>query len=105
MEQSAVPEVSGVNRTQIVIRLLFTVLFFIVLGIVHFLINLATVFQYVVLLITLKPNEPVRRFANQVAAYGYRVMRYLTLNDNLRPFPFSELPQDMEPPVGEVKFD
>jgi len=40
-----------------------------------------------------------------VAAYGYRVMRYLTLNDNLRPFPFSELPQDMEPPVGEVKFD
>jgi hypothetical protein len=105
MEQSAVPEISGVNRTQIVIRLLFTVLFFIVLGIVHSLINLATVFQYVVLLITLKPNEPVRRFANQVAAYGYRVMRYLTLNDNLRPFPFSELPQDMEPPVSEVKFD
>jgi hypothetical protein len=105
MEQSSVPEVAGGNRTQIVIRLLYTVLFFIVLYIVHFLINLATVFQYVVLLITLKPNEPVRRFANQVAAYGYRVMRYLTLNDNLRPFPFSELPQDIEPPVSEVKFD
>ena len=105
MEQAALPEGSPVSRTQIVIRLLYTVLFLIVFGIVHFLINLATIFEYIVLLITLKPNEPVRRFANQVAAYGYRVMRYLTLNDNTRPFPFSELPQDMEPPVSEVKFE
>jgi hypothetical protein len=105
MEQSSVPEVSPVSRTQIVIRLLYTLLFFIVLGIVHFLINLATIFQYILLLITLSPSEPMRRFANQVAAYGYRVMRYLTLNDNLRPFPFSELPQEMDPPVIEVRFD
>jgi hypothetical protein len=105
MEQSTVPEVTPVSRTQIVIRLLYTLLFFIVLGIVHFLINLATVFQYILLLITLSPSEPMRRFANQVAAYGYRVMRYLTLNDNLRPFPFSELPQEMDPPVSDVKFD
>jgi hypothetical protein len=105
MEQSTVPEVTPVSRTQIVIRLLYTLLFFIVLGIVHFLINLATVFQYILLLITLSPSEPMRRFANQVAAYGYRVMRYLTLNDNLRPFPFSELPQEMDPPVSGVKFD
>ena len=105
MEQSSLPEASPVSRSQIIIRLLYTVLFFIVFGIVQTIINLATVFQYIVLLITLKPNEPVRRFANQVAAYGYRVMRYLTLNDNLRPFPFNELPQDIEPPVSEVKFD
>lgn len=105
MEQSSVPEVSPVTRTHIAIRLFYTVLFLIVLGIVHFLINLATVFQYVLLFITLSPSEPVRRFANQVAAYGYRVMRYLTLNDNVRPFPFSELPQEMEPPEVEVRFE
>ncbi len=105
MEQSSLPEASPVSRTQIFIRLLYTLLFLIVFGIVHALINLATVFQYIFALITLRPSEPVRRFANQVAAYGYRVMRYLTLNDNMRPFPFSELPQEMEPPVSEVKFD
>ncbi len=105
MEQSSVPEVTPVSRTQIVIRLLYTLLFLIVFGIVHALINLATAFQYIFALITLKPNEPVRRFANQVAAYGYRVMRYLTLNDNVRPFPFSDLPQEMDPPVSEVTFD
>ena len=105
MEQSSVPAASPVSRTQILIRLLYTVLFWIVFGIVHFLINLATVFQYILLLITLRPSEPVRRVSNQLAAYGFRVMRYLTLNDNLRPFPFSEFPQEMEPPVSEVKFD
>jgi Domain of unknown function (DUF4389) len=105
MEQSSVPEASPVSRGQILIRLLYTLLFLIVFGIVHVLINLATIFQYIFALITLKPSEPVRRFANQVAAYGYRVMRYLTLNDSVRPFPFSELPGEMDPPVSEVRFD
>ena len=105
MEQTPEPLASPVSRTQILIRLFYTVLFLIVFGIVHFLINLATAFQYILLLITLSPSEPVRRFANQLAAYGYRVMRYLTLNDNVRPFPFSDFPQEMEPPASEVRFE
>jgi hypothetical protein len=104
MEQTPVPA-SPVSRTQILIRLLYTVLFLIVLSIVHFLIQLATVFQYLMLLITLSPSEPVRRVSNQVAAYGYRVMRYLALNDNVRPFPFTEFPPEMEPSVSEVTFE
>jgi hypothetical protein len=105
MESSSEPVAVPVSRTQILVRLFYTVLFLFVFGIVHALINLATAFQYILLLITLKPSEPVRRFANQLAAYGFRVMRYLTLNDNVRPFPFSEFPQELEPPVGEVRFD
>ena len=105
MEPTPEPVAIPVSRTQILLRLFYTVLFLIVFGIVHFLINLATVFQYILLLITLKPSEPVRRFSNQLAAYGYRLMRYLTLNENARPFPFSEFPQELEPPAGEVRFD
>jgi hypothetical protein len=105
MEATPTPAAAPVSRTQILIRLFYTVLYLIVFGIVHFLINLATILQYILLLITLAPSEPVRRFANQLAAYGYQVMRYLTLNDNARPFPFSEFPQEMEPPVSEVRFD
>jgi len=105
MEPTPEPVAAPVSRTQILIRLFYTVLFLIVFGIVHAIINLATVFQYILLLITLKESQPVRRFANQLAVYGYRLMRYLTLNDNARPFPFSDFPQEMEPPVSEVKFD
>jgi hypothetical protein len=96
---------SPVSRTQILIRLLYSVLFLAILGVVNFLIQLATVFQYIMLLITLSPSEPVRRVTNQLAVYGYQVMRYLALNGNVRPFPFTEYPQEMEPSVSEVKFD
>jgi D-alanyl-lipoteichoic acid acyltransferase DltB (MBOAT superfamily) len=105
MEQSPETFAVPVSRTQIAIRLLYTVLFLFVLGILLFLIKLTTVFQYVLLLVTLSSSEPVRRFANQLTAYAYRVMRYLTLNDNERPFPFTEFPKELEPSVSEVKFD
>ncbi len=105
MEQSAGLAPAPVSRARILVRLLFTVLYLVLFGVVHFLITLAVAFQYIILLITLKPSEPLRRVANQLAAYGYRVMRYLTLNDNLQPFPLSEFPQEMEPPVREVRFE
>lgn len=105
MEPLPAPGTTQTTRTQIAIRLFYTVLFLIVLGLLHCLIQLATVFQYILLLVTRSHSEPVRRFANQVAAYAYRVMRYLTLNDNARPYPFSVFPGDLEAPVSEVKFD
>ena len=105
MEQSPETVASPVSRTQILFRLLYTVLFLFVLGFVFFLIKLATVFQYILLLITLSPSEPVRRVSNQLSAYAYRLIRYLTLNDNERPFPFTEFPQEMDPPISEVRFE
>ena len=53
---------------------------------------------------TLRHNEPAGSFANQVAAYGYRVMRYLTLNENHRPFPFSDFPAAIELPTWRSGF-
>jgi hypothetical protein len=105
MEQTPKTVAPPVSRTQIAIRLLYSVLFLFILGILLFLVKLATVFQYILLLITLSPSEPVRRVSNQLAAYAYRVMRYLTLNDNERPFPFTDFPQELEPSVSEVKFE
>jgi len=105
MTQLPEPGASPVSRKLIAIRLFYTVLFLIVLGILHGLIQLATVFQYIVLLITRKHSEPVRRFANQVATYAYYVMRYLTLNDNERPYPFTDFPGELKAPVEEVTFD
>ena len=94
-----------VSRKLIAIRLLYTLLYVAIFEVVKTIILLTTLFEYFFLLITLRHNEPARTFANQVAAYGYRVMRYLTLNENRRPFPFSEFPGAIEPPDEEVRFD
>jgi hypothetical protein len=93
------------SRKQIAIRLLYTLLYAAIFEVVETIILLVAVFEYFLLLITLRHNEPARTFANKVATYGYRLMRYLTLNENQRPFPFSEFPAEIELPDEEVSFD
>jgi hypothetical protein len=92
-------------RSQIGIRLLFTLLFLPIYGFCNFLVVVTTVFQFALLFITLKHSEPVRAFANRVISYAYRVWRYVSLNSSQRPFPFAEFPADLEPPEAEVRFD
>jgi hypothetical protein len=93
------------SRKQVAIRLLYTLLYAAIFELVKTIVFLVTLFEYVFLLITLQHHEPARTFANRVATYGYRVMRYLTLNENQRPFPFSDFPAEIEPPEAEVRFD
>ena len=93
------------SRKQIAIRLLYTLLYMAIFELVKTIVLLITLFEYFILLITLRHNEPARTFANKVATYGYRVMRYLTLNENQRPFPFSDFPAEIELPDEVVRFD
>ena len=92
-------------RKQVAIRLLYTLLYVAIFELVKTIVLLITLFEYFILLITLRHSEPARTFANKVATYGYRVMRYLTLNENQRPFPFSDFPTEIELPDEEVRFD
>jgi len=92
------------TRKHIAIRLLFSILFLFVFGILETIIWLIVLFQYIMLFITRKPNLPVRNFSNQLITYAYRVMRYLTLNENTRPFPFNDFPAAIDPPEDPVTF-
>ena len=93
------------TRKQVAIRLLYTLLYVAIFEVVKTIVLLVTVFEYFFLLITLRHNEPARTFANRVATYGYRLMRYMTLSENQRPFPFSEFPAEIELPDEEVRFE
>ncbi len=99
-----VAETPALTRKDIAMRLLFTLLFAIILGMVKCLIYLTVVFQYAYLLIALKHSDPVRGFANRLAAFAYQLIRYLTLNDNDKPFPFKTFPAEMDAPGEEVSF-
>jgi hypothetical protein len=94
-----------VSRKQIAIRLLYTLLYIAIFEVVKTIVLLTTLFEYFFLLITLQHNEAARSFANKVTTYGYRLMRYMTLNENRRPFPFSEFPAEIELPDEEVSFE
>jgi hypothetical protein len=95
----------SITRGQIVTRLLFTLLYAAIFCVVKFLILATTLFQFVYLLVALKHSEPVRVFANRLVSYAYRVWRYITLNANMRPFPFAGFPEELEPPESAVSFE
>lgn len=85
------------TRRQTGIRILATLFFVIVVwSIVETILFVAIVFQIVYALIAEKPNEWVAGFANRTIVYLYRVMRYLTFNEERVPFPFSRFPGVIE---------
>lgn len=92
-------------RKKIVIRLLYTILFFIIFEILKTIIQVSVLFQYVYLLISKTYSEPVRNFTNKVSVYAYKVLRYVTLSENNKPYPFQDFPQIMELLEAEVFFE
>jgi hypothetical protein len=105
-EESAMNEIETlkVARKQIGIRFLYTLLYLIVLEVLKLIVQVAVVLQFIYLLITQKHSEPLRNFSNKLAAYAYRVIRYATLNENFRPFPFNDFPAEMEKSEDPIQF-
>ncbi len=93
------------SRSQIAFRLLYTVLFLIVFEVLKLVLYVTVLFQYVYLFITRKYSQPLKSFSNKLAAYAYRIIRYTTLNEHVKPFPFQEFPPEMDPPEEPVRFD
>ena len=102
-EQTEKEQKPVVSRKQIGIRLLYTILFLVILGIVIVMVKIAVIFQFIYFITTRKPNESVQQFSNKISTYGYRIFRYVTLNESKRPFPFTDFPLEMEPPEEQIK--
>lgn len=79
------------------IRLLYTIFFLIIFSIMETVIQVSIVFQFVYMFFAHKPNDSVRNFTNRATSYVYQILRYVTMNTNERPFPFADLPKELEP--------
>lgn len=104
-EQTEKEQKPAVSGKQIGIRLLYTILFLVILGIVMVIIKVVVVFQFIYFFSTRVPNESVRKFSNKISTYGYRLFRYITLNESQRPFPFSDFPPELDPPEEQIISD
>ncbi|MFK4764391.1 DUF4389 domain-containing protein [Desulfobaculum sp. SPO524] len=93
-----------VERKAVLIRFLYTIVIFIAFEVVRLLAELGTLVQYGIVLVTQKESEPLRSFCNAMSRYAYLCLRYMTLNSNTKPFPFSPLPKDVETPDSPVEY-
>ncbi len=94
-----------VSRMKILLRFLYSILYLLVFEILRLVVQVTVLFQYVYLLVVGKPSIQLRRFGNRVSDYTFRVLRYLTLNENARPYPFSPFPEETAEPDREIRFD
>ena len=83
-------------RKKIVIRLLYTIFFLIVFEILKIIIQVSVLFQYVYLLISKTYSNPIRNFTNKVSVYAYKVLRYVTLNENEKPYRSEEHTSELQ---------
>ena len=87
-----------IERKDSGIRILLTLLFALIAGIVEAILALAVVFELLWALITKQPpGLRVRELANRTIGYYYRLWRYMTYNESQLPFPFSDFPAALEP--------
>ncbi|NLI83372.1 MAG: DUF4389 domain-containing protein [Deltaproteobacteria bacterium] len=98
-------EDTSVTRKQVGIRLLYTLLFLIIFEVLKLIIQITVLFQFVYLLITKDYIKPLRRFSDRLSTYAYKVIRYVTLNENQRPFPFADFPAEAEQAEETVRFE
>ncbi len=91
-------EAADIPRTDTGIRILLTILFAVVAGVLRTVVTVIVIFELLFSLITQRvPSLQMREFANRVIAYYYLLQRYLTYNEATVPFPFSPFPPALEP--------
>lgn len=77
------------------LRLLLMLLFFAaVFYVAKFIITIAMLVQWVIVLFAGEPNERLRGFTAQLNRFSYQALQFLTFNSEERPFPFSEWPTE-----------
>jgi hypothetical protein len=92
-------EFHGIGRGDTGLRVLLTALFVVVGSVLDSILGVIVVFALLYALITRQPPSlRVRQFANRIIAYYYRIRRYTTYNESALPFPFSDFPEELEPP-------
>ncbi len=94
MENEAVKQ-NLVNRSQWG-RILYMLLFAIVLYLVMMLVAVVVIVQALFALITGKPNDDIGDFASDLSQYVHRIVAFLTYTDNRRPFPFNNWDEEDE---------
>ena len=93
------------SRKSIAVRLLFSLLFFVIFELLKIIVMFSTLFQFIYLFLAGTYSQPLRRFCNKLSSYAYRVLRFVTLNDNSKPFPFAEFSREMDQPTEDVRFE
>ncbi|WP_339898594.1 DUF4389 domain-containing protein [uncultured Gilvimarinus sp.] len=91
---------SNITSSDHWIRLLFMILFALVLYVAGIVVGVLVLVQFLFALITGSDNTNLRQLGDSLTQYIAQTLRFLTYNSNDKPFPFADWPEPA--PVAEV---
>ncbi|MHA7878389.1 MAG: DUF4389 domain-containing protein [Saccharospirillum sp.] len=83
-------------REQHGLRLLFMVLFWVILRLGYFVTALLAMTQWILGWFEDEPNSRLRQFSRSLARYQSEILDYLLFNRHTKPFPFDDWPSGEE---------
>lgn len=84
----------NLTATDTWVRGLFMLLFMIIYGFAKGIWYLIVLFQFVHTLLTGKPSGPLLDFSENLCAYLYEILLYVSFNSHERPYPFAPWPTE-----------
>ena len=82
------------RRTDVGLRVLYTIVFSVILNLAGGLLTLLVAIQLVLALVTREqPHARLKQFAELMTRYCVLIVRYVTFSDDEPPFPFSDFPE------------
>lgn len=98
--RSEAPYKAHIRSRRTWLRLLYMLVLVLIYGIAEIVGGAVVIAQFLWVLLTGERNEKLRELGQSLAAYAYQIIRYLSFNTELRPFPF-----DREWPSGAPRDD
>ena len=90
---SGIPIEENIKSRSTWLRLLFMVIFYVIATVTSAVLSVVVVLGFFWVLFTAEKNSQLQQAGQEIAAYLYEIVRYLTFNTEDRPFPFgNELP-------------
>lgn len=75
------------------VRLLYMILFALLLGLSRLVILSVALLQFVLMLVKAKPNQKLLELGQGTAKWAFQAFLFLTYNSDEKPFPFADWPE------------
>ena len=85
------------------LRGFYIVLFTVIYTVAEIILVAVVVFQFLATLITGARNERLVTLGQSLSTFVYQILRYVTFNSDIRPYPFSAWPKGEPVAEGSVK--
>ncbi|MBI2657156.1 DUF4389 domain-containing protein [Candidatus Woesearchaeota archaeon] len=91
------------ERKEAWMRILVGIISGILLGLWKILVQVISIFHWFYVVFSGKRSRGIAEFCNTWTTQAYRFIRYMTFTTNSRPFPFSDMGNEMHPVEMENK--